>query len=212
MRKGVLLKKYVSCPISYGQLESVGRLNEEARERCEHAMRCMPQGETVLLLAGGNGSSAYKTGLHCNGCAASRYLEEECGLPLEQMVNWGHYAETTLVDEIVTLRRALLFIRDKSETDAPKPEKCEIIPRVVTSWWNAPLVWVVCWIVFGKAVRVHVSVTTLSVPRISLEVFLEAVRFLPSCLRALRARRRGFPMWWEGLIVGGIEYPHSENV
>lgn len=66
------------------------------------------------------------------------------------------------------------------------PESIKI--ETVTSWWHTPRVWIICWILFGKPLKVHAAKTTHQGRRLAKDIIREIAAFPLSIYYALYIR------------------------
>lgn len=182
------MKLYFVSPLARS-LEADGQPDAEARSRCDRAVFfAKREPYTVIVLGGGNGALAQKCGVYNLSTSVEIYLQKRYAWQGE-ILNWGRYNDTDTVDEVLTLHRAVRTHKPSTSPPDTSGEPYKRVARPVTSWWHAPRVWLVCLIIFGKPVRVHVSKTTLVWWKIPLQfVFHECPGFFKSCFHAWRKR------------------------
>jgi hypothetical protein len=169
--------------------EDKGQLDREARVRCDRAVFfATKEPNAVIVLAGGKGAYAQKVGVYSLANAAEIYLQKKWAWA-GRILTWGCYGDTNTVDEIHTLHQALLFYTLDADDQKVAIDKRAGVPRAVTSWWHAPRVWLICFIIFRKPTRVHMSRTTLSGRTVAWKIAVEFFCLFTSVLQARKKRK-----------------------
>lgn len=186
------MRQYLFGPLSFG-LDPDGQPNQEARVRCDRAVRlarresdAILESDAMFVVSGGNGALAQKSSVYSLATATETYLQKSWGVAHDRILNRGRYDDTNTVIEILVLRQTTLTYRKDTKKQGDK-----VIARPVTSWWHAPRVWLICLIIFGKPVHVHISRTTLPWYIVLREIFFhECPGLFKSCFQAMAKKKR----------------------
>lgn len=153
----------ILAPLSRS-IDPDGQPDAEACARCDYALTLAStyyggQKNVIFALGGGNGGAAQKqkVGTYNFSTAMCSYLYKQGSE--RKVYNWGLYDDSSLVDELKRVHQVKTFLEGKTPEEGQAVET--FIFRPVTSWWDAPRVWLASLLVFKKPVRVHVCRSTL---------------------------------------------------
>ena len=132
--------KYFIMPYAF-KLNDDGTPDAEAKVRLDDAAAIVNQRNGVIFLGAGMENYAKTKGANSLSESAHRYLITK-GL--------SEHRIAIRVEGFNTVTETRAF-RTFLSLHASDNHVCE----VVTSWWHVPRVWLVCRIIFGKAIKVH---------------------------------------------------------
>lgn len=173
-------KRYLHTPISFG-LTDKGEPNPEALARIDRSLAfAKAERGDVFVLGGGMPNFAQQRGVPSLAHACEKCLREKRAWTGD-ILNGAPDRDTNTVDEVLALWAQAKIVEVFPFWKA--------IARPTTSWWHAWRTWLICLIIFGKPVRVHMSRSTLPWKTIFREFFFhECPGFLKSCREALQKR------------------------